>query len=74
MVYQVPLIFKKNNPGDGKSEGNGLFAAYNGKIFDGENYVHGNLRKIGQDGRFTIGNKNLLDTYLKMTGQPAYPY
>jgi hypothetical protein len=74
MVYQVPLIFKKNNPGDGKSQVNGLFAAYNGKIFDGENSVRGTSRQYGQDGKFKIGNKNLLDTYLKMTGQPAYPY
>ena len=74
MVYQTPLIFKKNNPDDGRSQGNGLFAAYNGKIFDGENFVRGSSRQFGQDGKFKIGNKTLLDTYLKMTGLPAYPY
>ena len=74
MLYQTPLIFKKNNPDDGRSQGNGLFAAYNGKIFDGENFVRGSSRQFGQDGKFKIGNKTLLDTYLKMTGLPAYPY
>jgi hypothetical protein len=75
LVYQTPLIFKKNNPDDGRTaSGNGLFASYNGKIFDGEFFPLGSKNQIGLDGNMKIGNKNLLDTYLKMTGQPAYPY
>jgi hypothetical protein len=75
MVYQIPLIFKKNNPDDGRSQsGNGVFGSYNGKIFDGENFVRGASKQIGQDGKYKMGNKNILDTYLKMTGLPAYPY
>ena len=75
MVYQIPLIFKKNNPDDGRSQsGNGMFGSYNGKIFDGENFVRGASKQIGQDGKYKMGNKNILDTYLKMTGLPAYPY
>jgi len=75
LVYQVPLLFAKNNPNDGRSTtGNGIFAAYNGKIFDGEYWPLGGKLLIGLDGNMKIGNKNLLDTYLKMTGQTAYPY
>ena len=74
MVYQVPLIFTKNNPNDSKSFVNGVFTSFNGKIFDGEHWPSGSELQVGLDGDMKIGNKNIVDTYLKMTGLPAYPY
>lgn len=74
MVYQVPLIYSKNNPNDSKSFVNGVFASFNGKIFGGEHWPSGSDYQVGLDGNMKIGNKNIVDTYLKMTGLPAYPY
>lgn len=74
MVYQVPLIFTKNNPNDSKSFVNGVFTSFNGKIFDGEHWPTGSDYQVGLDGNMKIGNKNILDTILKMIGLPAYPY
>ena len=74
MVYQVPLIYSKNNPNDSKSFANGVFASFNGKIFGGEHWPSGSDYQVGLDGNMKIGNKNIVDTYLKMTGLPAYPY
>jgi hypothetical protein len=74
MVYQIPLIYTKNNPDDSRSVVNGVFASFNGKIVDGQHWPTGREYQVGLDGNMKIGNKNILDTYLKMTGQPAYPY
>jgi len=74
MVYQIPLIYTKNNPDDSRSVVNGVFASFNGKIVDGQHWPAGREYQVGLDGNMKIGNKNILDTYLKMTGQTAFPY
>lgn len=74
MTYQSPLIYAKNNPSDSSSFANRMFGTYNGKIFDGEYWPTNIKYVIGLDGATKIGNKNLLDTYLKMVGAPAFPY
>jgi hypothetical protein len=74
MTYQSPLIYAKNNPSDSSSYAQRMFGTYNGKIFDGEYWPTNTKYVIGLDGYTKIGNKNLLDTYLKMVGAPAFPY
>jgi len=75
MVHEIPLMYVKNNPNDTRGRiGYGLFGAYKGRILDGEYWPVGSQQVIGLDGNQKIGNKNLLDTYLKMTGQSAFPY
>lgn len=74
MLFQTPLIFIKNNPGDDPQATKRFIGESNGLIYDGTYWAKGTEMVIDINGQQKLGNKNLLDTYLQATGAPAYPY
>ena len=75
LTFQMPLVFKRNNPYD--SQINGIFSVHDGKIYMGEYWPVGQSLSLGVNPSVSaphIGSRPLFETYMSAIHAPTFPY